>query len=155
VPLTPHPPEEYYIFPSGFAYLSSRLKEEVFPTLNRGGQRRLVYLDKRLREMRLSAAGENYDDDDDNDNDNDNSTHRLSPHDLYGTEGEAALLKREMDGLIAAECPLTGTVIIEKIGRGLPGGGGGRTTTCANLILALPCDRGKGDRRFFNVFLSV
>ena len=34
---------------------------------------------------------------------------------------ERERLKREIDGLIAGECPLTGNVVIEKITKALPG----------------------------------
>lgn len=88
--------EPFYVFPSGYVILESALKNEVMPFLNEKQQDRVSELEKTLSELRREAgvAGAEVADD------------------------QIETLQSELDGLIAAECPLTGSVMVETIDRG-------------------------------------
>ena len=77
--------EPFYVFPSGYVVLSSALKKEVLPFLTEKQQNRVAELEDLLQK----------------------------------SEGEAASVKNalqnELDGLLAAECPLTGSIMVESI----------------------------------------
>jgi vacuolar protein sorting-associated protein 18 len=80
--------EPFYVFPSGYVVLASALKREVLPYLNDKQRSRVMELESQLK----------------------------------GSGGDVSAasrnkLQNELDGLIAAECPLTGSVMIESIGR--------------------------------------
>ena len=79
--------EPFYIFPSGYVVLSSALKRVVTLYLNDRQRNRVAEL-----ETLLSARGE---------------------------RGALSIeeLQTELDGLIAAECPLTGSVMVDSIDR--------------------------------------
>jgi hypothetical protein len=82
--------EPFYVFPSGFVVLASALTAEVYPYLNKKQQERVQQLERILS----------------------------SPIDSSGGKAERVeVLQAELDGLIAAECPLTGHVMIESIDR--------------------------------------
>ena len=83
--------EPFYVFPSGYVILESPLKKEVLPYLNEKQAERVAELEQ---ELRLT-------------NNQDRRT--------YDT------LQAELDGLIAAECPLTGSIMVDSIDRPFPG----------------------------------
>jgi hypothetical protein len=86
--------EPFYVFPSGFVVLASALTAEVYPYLNKKQQERVQQLERILS----------------------------SPIDSSGGKAERVeVLQAELDGLIAAECPLTGHVMIESIDREFDG----------------------------------
>ncbi|GKY91107.1 hypothetical protein MPSEU_000083500 [Mayamaea pseudoterrestris] len=78
--------EPFYVFPSGFVVLDKALKEQILPHLNAEQRGRVFQI-----EQLLSSR----------------------PESLTSTDGDD--LQAELDGLIAAECPLTGSVMIESI----------------------------------------
>jgi vacuolar protein sorting-associated protein 18 len=80
--------EPFYVFPSGYVVLASALKRQVLPFLNEKQRSRVMELEGQLRKP---------------------------GRDLTATIRNK--LQNELDGLIAAECPLTGQVMIESIGR--------------------------------------
>ena len=82
--------EPFYVFPSGYVILASAVKKAVMPYLNEKQRERVQELEE---ELKSPSAG------------TDSSLQRDK-------------LQSELDGLIAAECPLTGTVMIESIDRG-------------------------------------
>lgn len=88
--------EPFYVFPSGYVILESALKNEVMPFLNEKQRERVTELDKTLGELRrdVSVAEDNE------------------------KEDQIESLQSELDGLIAAECPLTGSIMVESIDRG-------------------------------------
>lgn len=88
--------EPFYVFPSGYVILESALKNEVMPFLNEKQRERVTEIEKSLAELRGSA------------NVSEENT----------KEGRVDALQSELDGLIAAECPLTGSIMIESIDRG-------------------------------------
>jgi hypothetical protein len=88
--------EPFYVFPSGYVILESALKNEVMPFLNEKQRERVTEIEKSLAELRGSA------------NVSEENT----------KEGRIDALQSELDGLIAAECPLTGSIMIESIDRG-------------------------------------
>ena len=78
--------EPFYVFPSGFVYLQSALRKQVFPHLNK---RQMT----RVEELESLLGGE------------------ISEKQRYA-------LQTELDGLIAAECPLTGTLMVSLVDKG-------------------------------------
>mmetsp|Transcript_24599 Transcript_24599/g.60341 ORF Transcript_24599/g.60341 Transcript_24599/m.60341 type:complete len:1218 (-) Transcript_24599:3767-7420(-) len=83
--------EPFYVFPSGYVVLESALKREVLPYLNERQRRRVAEIE---REFKVSSK---------------QSRQRDPKFDS---------LQAELDGLIAAECPLTGSIMVDSIGRG-------------------------------------
>ena len=84
--------EPFYVFPSGYVIMASAVKKAVLPYLNEKQRARVEELEEELK-----------------------------------TSSQESMLQRdklqaELDGLIAAECPLTGTVMIESIDRGFEDG---------------------------------
>ena len=93
--------QPFYVFPSGFVFLESALKKEVTPYLNEKQKDRLNFVEKELAEVKnqvINGLG--------------SSQTGLDPN--YRIEE----LQCEIDGLIAAECPLTGSIMIDSIDRG-------------------------------------
>eukprot|EP00934_Nitzschia_sp_Nitz4_P005927 Nitzschia sp. Nitz4//scaffold11_size288233//23736//27629//NITZ4_000731-RA/size288233-snap-gene-0.39-mRNA-1//-1//CDS//3329533945//5917//frame0 len=82
--------EPFYVFPSGYVVLETPLKAEVLPYLNDRQKNRVLELESELKVIRGGRTNR--------------STHTSS-------------LQAELDGLIAAECPLTGTMMVESIDR--------------------------------------
>jgi vacuolar protein sorting-associated protein 18 len=83
--------EPFYVFPSGYVYLESALKQEVVPFLNAKQRSRVAELEHELsRTVGLDASNRN-------------------------------VLRTELDGLIAAECPLTGSIMVESVDRPFDG----------------------------------
>lgn len=80
--------EPFYVFPSGYVVLESALKHEIKPHLNKKQQ-------SRVEEIEHALIG--------------NKTDRNLP--LQTTDS----LQAELDGLIAAECPLTGSAMVDSI----------------------------------------
>ena len=80
--------EPFYVFPSGYVVLESALKHEIKPHLNEKQRSRVDEIEQALLR-----------------NKNDRS---LSLQNLDS-------LQAELDGLIAAECPLTGSAMVESI----------------------------------------
>jgi hypothetical protein len=93
--------EPFYAFPSGYVMLESALKREVIPYLNGRQLERLKFIENELGRIRKSQASGG-----------------RSPNDVAKYDYELEDLTAELGGLIAAECPLTGTVMIESIDRG-------------------------------------
>ena len=87
--------EPFYVFPSGYVILESALKNEVMPFLNEKQQDRVTELEKTLSELRREASATG-----------------------AAAEDQIDTLQSELDGLIAAECPLTGSIMVESIDRG-------------------------------------
>ena len=80
--------EPFYVFPSGYVVLESALKKEVMPYLNEKQQNRVKEIE---RDLQSRSNG-------------------LADH-------SADSLQAELDGLIAAECPLTGSIMVDSIDR--------------------------------------
>lgn len=78
--------EPFYVFPSGYVVLESALKKEVMPYLNERQRARVKEIEAELERK-------------------------------PGTLADPAMenLQAELDGLIAAECPLTGSVMVDSI----------------------------------------
>lgn len=82
--------EPFYVFPSGYVILESSLKKEVLPYLNERQRTRVEEIESELK--------------------------RYIKRDRQ-TETKLDTLRAELDGLIAAECPLTGSIMVESIDR--------------------------------------
>ena len=93
--------EPFYAFPSGYVALETALKREVIPYLNDRQLYRLNYIENELEKIRKSQSSE-----------------VLSPSDIARYDYEVKELTAELTGLIAAECPLTGSIMVESIDRG-------------------------------------
>lgn len=83
--------ESFYVFPSGYVVLESALKREILPYLNERQRRRVAEIE---REFKVSS----------------NQNRQRDP--TFDS------LQAELDGLIAAECPLTGSIMVDSIARG-------------------------------------
>lgn len=86
--------EPFYVFPSGYVFLASALKKEVMPFLNDRQKERVQELERQLQSINNMATTNAED------------------------ESRARALQTELDGLIAAECPLTGSVLVNSIDKG-------------------------------------
>jgi hypothetical protein len=82
--------ESFYVFPSGYVVLESALKSEILPHLNAKQRSRVNEIEKDLLMKRKSSDIE---------------------FEVIDS------LQAELDGLIAAECPLTGQGMVESIDR--------------------------------------
>lgn len=78
--------EPFYVFPSGYVGLESALKKEVMPYLNERQRSRVKEIDAELRRNPIGIKDPETDD-----------------------------LQAELDGLIAAECPLTGSIMVDSV----------------------------------------
>jgi vacuolar protein sorting-associated protein 18 len=85
--------EPFYVFPSGYVFKESALIREVLPYLNEKQKSRVEDLQNLLQIVR------------------DEKEKGIHDYDK---------LQLELDGLIAAECPLTGSIMVESIDRGFP-----------------------------------
>ena len=91
--------EPFYVFPSGFVALESPLKDEVMGYMNEVQLSRLEQVENELKEFRdlEKSVG-------------------MGKMMLSGKERQRFNeLQAEMDGLIAAECPLTGSIMVDSI----------------------------------------
>ena len=80
--------EPFYVFPSGYVVLESALKEEIKPHLNEKQLSRVEEIEQEIiRNTKLAGP----------------SSQTID------------LLQSELDGLIAAECPLTGSAMVDSI----------------------------------------
>jgi hypothetical protein len=79
--------EPFYVFPSGYVVLESALKKEVLPFLNDRQRKRVEEIEGELK--RYSHG--------------------------FPDPVTADSLQAELDGLIAAECPLTGSIMVDSI----------------------------------------
>lgn len=86
--------EPFYVFPSGYVFLASALKKEVMPFLNEKQVARVEELERYLQNI-SSMASTNAED-----------------------ENRAREYQTELDGLVAAECPLTGSILVDSIDKG-------------------------------------
>jgi len=87
--------ESFYVFPSGYVVLETPLKKEVVPHLNEKQRSRVEQIEQELSTLRLKSRG----------------TETISRE----TRQLRDRLQAELNGLIAAECPLTGNMMIESI----------------------------------------
>lgn len=85
--------EPFYVFPSGYVFVESALINEVLPYLNEKQK-------ARVEDLRHLLQG-----------DRPEKEHAIHDYDK---------LQAEFDGLIAAECPLTGFLMVDSIDRGFP-----------------------------------
>jgi hypothetical protein len=92
--------EPFYAFPSGYVVLEKALKREVLPHLNERQRDRVKFIDEELTRLRRLR------------------TTNRSPMEKAKDDFEIDELQHELDGLIAAECPLTGSVMVHSITRG-------------------------------------
>ena len=92
--------EPFYAFPSGYVVLEKALKREVLPHLNEKQRDRVKFIDEELARLRRLRA-----------------TSR-APLEKAKDDFEMDELQNELDGLIAAECPLTGSVMVDSITQG-------------------------------------
>ena len=88
--------EPFYVFPSGYVILESALKKEVMPFLNEKQRDRIAEIESFLENLRTA----------------------INSVDAEDEEKKIEVLQSELDGLIAAECPLTGSIMVESIDRG-------------------------------------
>jgi len=89
--------EPFYAFPSGYVVLEKALKREVLPHLNQKQRDRVKSIDEELARLRRLQAGSR------------------SSMEKAKDNFEMEELQNEMNGLIAAECPLTGSVMVDSI----------------------------------------
>ena len=97
--------EPFYAFPSGYVVLESALKREVIPHLNEKQVDRVKIIETELARIRRSRKS---------------SSGGRSSYEVAKDDYEMEELQVELDGLIAAECPLTGSVMVDSIDRVFP-----------------------------------
>lgn len=92
--------EPFYVFPSGYIALEGALKQEVVPYLNVQQRTKVESIEKEINDLKggqnISHSGDVY-------------------WEKSDQEYKLEALQLELDGLIAAECPLTGSIMIESI----------------------------------------
>jgi len=88
--------ERFYVFPSGFVVLESVLKSEVMHYLNEKQRDRIKFINQEMKKISTEIK-------------------RSDSRDLRRREES---LQAELNGLIAAECPMTGRLMVESIDRG-------------------------------------
>lgn len=86
--------EPFYVFPSGYVVLESPLKAEVSGYLNEEQNARLKNLELELE------------------------THKENVNGVTHSGELLEELQAEMDGLIAAECPFTASIMVDSIDKG-------------------------------------
>lgn len=93
--------EPFYVFPSGYVALEGPLKENILPYLNEQQKLKLDSIEKEIGDVKGKV----------------NTTSSGFDQSWGKTDLEYKLeaLQAELDGLIAAECPLTGSIMIESI----------------------------------------
>jgi len=96
--------EPFYVFPSGFVALESALKIEVIPYLNAKQTELLASIEKEIQDIKGQIGDALCDGE------------VKSEGNEYQYRMEE--LQCKLDGLIAAECPLTGSIMIESIDHG-------------------------------------
>ena len=85
--------EPFYVFPSGYVVLESALKKEITPYLSATQRAKVKELERLLKGRPGNARS-------------------------WQAEAEHEKLQAQLDGLIAAECPLTGSIMVESIDKG-------------------------------------
>lgn len=93
--------EPFYAFPSGYVVLEAALKREVMPHLSKKQRVRVNLIENELARLRRLRA-----------------SNGRSSHDVATDAYEIEELQQELGGLIAAECPLTGSIMVESIDHG-------------------------------------
>lgn len=96
--------EPFYAFPSGYVVLETALKQEVVPHLNEKQLGRVKFIENELARLRRSRASSG-----------------RSSYEVAKDDYEIDELQVELDGLIAAECPLTGSIMVDSIDHGFAG----------------------------------
>mmetsp|Transcript_14754 Transcript_14754/g.17176 ORF Transcript_14754/g.17176 Transcript_14754/m.17176 type:complete len:1477 (+) Transcript_14754:97-4527(+) len=89
--------EPFYVFPSGFVVMESALKNEVVPYLNEKQQSRIQSIEGEIIEI--------------------SEMNKKAQNNSLNHDGRMELLQAELNGLIAAECPLTGSAMVDSIDR--------------------------------------
>ena len=94
--------EPFYVFPSGYIALEDALKKEVIPYLNDAQLSKVRSIEEEIHRLKDEL----------------NPTNTNNMHwEKSDAEYRLDVLQAELDGLIAAECPLTGSVMVESIDR--------------------------------------
>eukprot|EP00804_Cyclotella_cryptica_P013955 CCRYP_002466-RB/>CCRYP_002466-RB protein AED:0.08 eAED:0.08 QI:298/1/1/1/1/1/11/357/1434 len=90
--------EPFYTFPSGYVVLESALKQAIMPFLNSKQQARVTFIEKEMSRIRKNQRTK-------------------SGSSVFVSQDDHVLdeLQAELDGLIAAECPLTGSLMVNSI----------------------------------------
>lgn len=115
-----HQDEPFYVFPSGFVILQKPLEKEVKMFLNEGQRKRVEEIEGQLKDYLVLLSSNtnnntnNINTSNRSHNNNNNNNVVLSKEEIQRKMDD---LQKEMDGLIAAECPLTGSVMVESIDR--------------------------------------
>ena len=89
--------EPFFVFPSGYVFVASALKEQVMPFLNEKQKSRVGELEAQLKAIQSKKTINGED------------------------ERQIKTLQTELDGLLAAECPLTGSILVNSIDKGFEG----------------------------------
>lgn len=99
-----HEEGPFYAFPSGYVVLETALKKEVIPHLNEKQISRLKFIESELAKLhsRMQIS----------------SRSARSPNEAAKDNYDMEELQIELDGLIAAECPLTGSIMVDSIDKG-------------------------------------
>lgn len=80
--------EPFYVFPSGYVVIESALKKEVLPHLNDRQRTRVKEIEN---ELKMFSGRQKQ------------------------SASKIAVLQSELDGLLAAECPLTGSIMVDSV----------------------------------------
>ena len=92
----------FYAFPSGYMVLEVALRREIITYLNEKQRGRVEFIQEELARLRSISRY---------------SSIRATPYQVMSHDDEMRELQIELDGLIAAECPLTGSVMVDSIER--------------------------------------
>lgn len=108
--------EPFYVFPSGYVFLASALKKVVVPYLNEKQRQRVEEIERLLQEQQQSQTtrGTTTTTTSTTQKQQQQQQQQVLSSSSASSLSRASLLS-ELEGIIGAECPFTGSIMVESI----------------------------------------